>query len=98
MLIKPLEKIEEWFCGRRYRSLILRALDGHLDLRGQARLAAHLKTCARRRARYDRQAFAAQMISRYALPGDLPAGNSEWARAVATRGLDAKPRWRGSGS
>src|SRR5689334_2680442 len=94
MLIKWLEKFTDWLCGRRFSRSMLRALDGELDAKAQSTLAAHLKTCARCRAVYDRQAFAAQLVSRIALPFEPPAGKPEWTQALVLERSDARPRRR----
>lgn len=84
MAFHPFEQIKGWFCAARYRRLLLLALDGELEADDRARLDAHLLDCARCRTQYDRQTFAARLISQYELPDQPPAGRPQWEAARVT--------------
>jgi hypothetical protein len=96
MLIKLLENLKDWLCAWRFRQSMLRALDEELGAKARARLAAHLQDCARCRTTYDRQAFAAQLVSRFVLPDESPAGKPQWTPALVFERSYAKPLWRWS--
>jgi hypothetical protein len=103
MLMKAIEQIKNWFCARRYGAMMLEALDGTLDADTQTRFDAHLKNCPGCRAMYERQQFAAQLISQYSLPDESPEGRPEWVGAKGFESPDvrrerqfsmSKPRYR----
>jgi hypothetical protein len=94
MAIRLVEKIKDRICSLRYRRLMVESVDGGLTGAAQSRLASHLGTCERCRARYDRQLFASKILSQYDIPEAAPDGKPEWAGQPATFNGGRRLNWK----
>ncbi len=74
-----LKQINDWGCALRYRRWIVQALDAELPDLAQRELDDHLQSCTGCRVAYERQRFAAELMSLYALPDQSPTGKPEWS-------------------